>query len=159
VELEYNRRIHDEIKATPLERMLEGPDVSRPSPDSEPVKQAFTVLESRVQRRSYGTLQLRGVRFEIPARFRHFTRLHVRYRSWDLAMAYLVDARTEEVLACIYPQDKTKNASGHRRRVVPQPQPVEHDSDPLPPLMRKILQDYAATGLPPAYVPKEEADE
>jgi hypothetical protein len=28
--------------------------------------------------------------------------------------------------------------------------------DPLPPLLRKILSDYAATGLPPAYVPKEE---
>lgn len=159
VELEYNRRIHDEIKSTPLERMLEGPDVSRPSPDSETVKQAFTVLESRVQRRSDGTIQLRGVRFEIPSRFRHFTRVHVRYQSWDLAMAYLVDARTEDVLAHIYPQDKTKNASGYRRCVLPEPKAVASDSDPLPPLMRKILQDYAATGLPPAYLPKEEVNE
>ena len=28
--------------------------------------------------------------------------------------------------------------------------------DPLPALLRKWLADYAATGLPPAYLPKEE---
>jgi hypothetical protein len=34
---------------------------------------------------------------------------------------------------------------------------VEDDSDPIPPLLRKLLADYAATGLPPAYIPKEES--
>ena len=29
-------------------------------------------------------------------------------------------------------------------------------ADPLPPLMRKLLADYAATGLSPAYLPKDE---
>jgi hypothetical protein len=30
------------------------------------------------------------------------------------------------------------------------------ETDPLPALLRKWLADYAATGLPPAYLPKEE---
>jgi hypothetical protein len=32
-------------------------------------------------------------------------------------------------------------------------------SDPLPALLRKWMADYAATGLPPAYLPKEQTDE
>ena len=75
-------------------------------------------------------------------------------------MAYLVDERTDDLLARIYPQDKTKNADGQRRRLAPSseesPSAVQNDSDPIPPLLRKILTDYAATGLPSAYLPKEE---
>jgi len=34
---------------------------------------------------------------------------------------------------------------------------VEGPKDnPIPPLMRKLLTQYAATGLPPAYIPKHE---
>jgi hypothetical protein len=32
-------------------------------------------------------------------------------------------------------------------------------ADPLPALLRQWLADYAATGLPPAYLPKEDAGE
>ena len=75
-------------------------------------------------------------------------------------MAYLVDKRLGSLLATIYPQDKIKNANQHRRTL----QSVsEHkmagsqaDSDPIPPLLQKLLSDYAATGLPPAYLPKEQ---
>lgn len=160
VEQEYNRSVHEEIKTSPINRLLEGPDVSRPAPDSSKLKFAFSVQESRSQRQSDGTVQIKGVRFEIPSRFRHFKRLQVRYQSWDLSMAYLVDNRLGNLLATIYPQDKIKNANQHRRTL----QSVsEHkmagsqsDPDPIPPLLRKLLSDYAATGLPPAYLPKEQ---
>jgi hypothetical protein len=77
-------------------------------------------------------------------------------------MAYLVNKRTDELCARIYPQDKTKNAHGHRRTLGPvsEDQPAsaqKSTSDPIPPLLRKIMSDYAATGLPPAYLPKEES--
>jgi len=160
VEQEYNRSVHEEIKTSPINRLLEGPDVSRRAPDSSKLKFAFSAQESRSQRKSDGTVQLKGVRFEIPSRFRHFKRLQVRYQSWDLSMAYLVDKRLGSPLATIYPQDKIKNANQHRRTL----QSVsEHkmagsqaDSDPIPPLLQKLLSDYAATGLPPAYLPKEQ---
>jgi hypothetical protein len=31
------------------------------------------------------------------------------------------------------------------------------NADPYPPLLRKLLEEYAATGLPPAYIPMEAA--
>ena len=75
-------------------------------------------------------------------------------------MAYLIDKRTDGLLARIYPQDKTKNAHGARRTLEPVQDELplhKTESDPIPPLLRKILADYAATGLPPAYLPKEES--
>jgi putative transposase len=161
VELEYNRSLHQEIGASPIDRLLKGPDVSRPSPESQTLRFAFTMQERRTQRRSDGTISIKGIRFEVPSAFRHFEHLFVRYQSWDLSMAYLVDKRTGGLLVRIYPQDKTKNAHGHRRTLEPvsqdQPPSGKIDSDPIPPLLRKILADYAATGLPPAYLPKEES--
>jgi transposase InsO family protein len=159
VEQEYNRNIHEEINTSPLERMCAGPDVSRPSPTGQILELAFTIRERRTQRKTDGTASIKGVRFEVPSRFRHFHHLHVRYKSWDKSRAYLVDSRTDDLLATIYPQNKAKNADGHRRLLqTPDHDPapaMETDQDPIPPLLRKILSDYAATGLPPAYLPME----
>jgi len=161
IEMEYNRSHHEEINQTPIERFVKGANVSRPSPDSEMVRLAFTVEQTRSQRRSDGTIRINNIRFEIPSRFRHLRKLQVRYRSWDLSMAYLVDQRSQKLLAQIYPQDKIKNSQGYRRTLQPvaeQPAAaLEDGSDPIPPLLRKLLADYAATGLPPAYIPKEES--
>lgn len=103
VEMEYNRSHHSEIATSPLDRLLQGSDVSRPSPASDILQLAFTVRETRVQRKSDGTLQINCVRFEVPARFRHLGRLHVRFPGWDLSQAYLVDERTGLLLATICP--------------------------------------------------------
>jgi len=160
VELEYNRKLHQELGTSPLERMLKGSDVSRPSPESAKLHFAFTTKERRSQRRSDGTVSIKGIRFEIPSAYRHFEHLFVRYQSFDLSTAYLVDNRTDEPLTRIYPQDKTKNAHGHRRTLEPvaEDQPAQTGtSDPIPPLLRNMMADYAATGLPPAYLPKEES--
>jgi putative transposase len=121
------------------------------------------VQESRTQRKSDGTVSIGGVRFEIPNRFRHLRRLQVRYQRWDLRQAYLVDPRTDALLARVFPQDKAKNADSRRRTLEPVAPVIAADppaatEEPLPPLMRKLLADYAATGLPPAYVPKDEGE-
>ena len=34
-EMAYNRSRHQEINCTPVDKLLEGPDSSRPTPDSE----------------------------------------------------------------------------------------------------------------------------
>jgi hypothetical protein len=34
------------------------------------------------------------------------------------------------------------------------PEEGRRESSELPPLLKKILQDYSATGMPPAYLPK-----
>lgn len=160
-EQEYNRSFHSEIGTTPLKRLLEGPDVSRPCPDREELRLAFACRGERTQRRSDGTISVEAIRFEVPSRFRHLRRLHVRYRRWDLSVVYLVDPRTEDCLARIYPLDKARNADRRRRVLSPlvpgeELVPAPPDPDPLPPLMRRLLAEYAATGLPPGYLPKEE---
>lgn len=157
VEMEYNRSRHAELNCSPLDRFLKGPDVSRSSPDTAQLSFAFTVCESRVQRQSDGTVQVKGVRFEIPSRFRHFQRLHIRYRNWDLSKAWLVEHKTNSQLADIYPQNKSGNNNGARRTLTPLTEeltPVEDSGNPHPPLLRKLLKEYAATGLPPAYIAK-----
>jgi transposase InsO family protein len=155
VEQEYNRSRHDELGVSPLDRLLAGPDVVRPCIEHELLRLYFTRKEYRTQRRSDGTVSIAGVRFEVPARLRHCERLAIRYAHWDLTQAYVVDPRdSTKVLARILPQDKQRNADG-RRRVLELATPLapEAPAEPVPALMRQLLADYAATGLPPAYLP------
>ena len=82
VEYEYNRKIHSEIGQAPITRFLAGPEVTRPSPDSATLKLAFTRTERRTLRKSDGTVTIEGRRFEVPNRYRHLTRLELRFASW-----------------------------------------------------------------------------
>ncbi len=158
VEMEYHRTTHSETRQKPLDRFSSGPDVGRPSPSSESLAAAFRQDVNRTQRRSDGTITLEAVRFEIPNRFRHLRQLAVRYARWNMRRVHLVDPRTDTVLAPIYPLDKTNNADGRRRRLLAEPVTPIPPTDPKPremaPLLRKLLTEYAATGVPPAYLPK-----
>ncbi len=158
VEHEYNRKVHSEIGAAPIARFLAGPDVSRPSPDSAALRLAFTKSEDRSQRRSDGTVSIEGRRFEIPGRYRHVERVTIRYASWDLSQVHLVDACTEKVLCRLYPLDRERNASGQRRPLAPLANPAPAPAPGLPPLLAQLVAKQAATGLPPAYLPKDEGD-
>jgi transposase InsO family protein len=157
VELEYNRKIHSEIGETPLARYLRGPDVGRNSPSSDALRIAFSAEELRTQRRSDGTVSIESRRFEIPSRYRHLDRVTVRFASFDLGHVWLVDDRTGNVLSRIFPLDRTKNADGLRRSLEPVAElPSTLQPEPgIAPLLKKLMSDYAATGLPPAYVPKD----
>jgi transposase InsO family protein len=160
VELEYNRAVHSETGEAPISRYLAGKDVGREPPSSERLRDLFTRKVTRRQRHSDGTVSIAGVRFEVPSRFRHLDRLHFRYAEWDLSRALLVDPSTEEALVRLLPLDKVANASGQRRRHEPvaparSSRPIA-ESAGLAPLMKKLLVEHAKTGLPPAYVPKDE---
>lgn len=164
VEQDYNAKHHSEIGATPIARFLAGPAVTRDCPGSDVLRLAFTRSDTRTQRRSDGSIVIEGRRFEIPNRYRHLTRIEVRYASWDLGHIHLVDERTGSVLARLYPQDKTQNASGLRRTLDPvstasaKPVPTPVAPDPtMPPLLARMLDKQATTGLAPPYLPKDEA--
>ena len=159
VEIEYNRAVHRETGSSPVDRFARAPDVLRSSPSSESLRDAFRLETKRSQRQSDGTISLEGVRFEIPARYRHFREVTVRYARWDLGRIDLVDGRSGTVLAPIYPLDRTANADGRRAVIEPAgtdvPSPErQRAAGELPPLLKSILQEYSATGMPPAYLPK-----
>jgi transposase InsO family protein len=159
VEQEYHQNRHAEIGMSPLRRYLDATCVGRDCPDSATLQRAFRCTLTRRQRRSDGTISLAGKRFEIPSRYRHIERPQVRYARWDLRAVELIDPQTLVSLCPLYPLDKTANASGQRRALEPVDK-KEHPTTPsrtggeLPPLLRKLLADYAATGRPPAYLPK-----
>lgn len=154
VEMEYNRKIHSETKQTPVERFLNGKSVLRAPLSSDVLTSAFRCDEKRTQRISDGTVSILGKRFEIPAAFRTLYRLTVRYAEWDLRHVSLVDPRTDAVLSPLYPVDRKRNAEGLRRRIgAPNAsRPVPPKTDSIPPLLQRLMADYAATGLPPAYI-------
>ena len=154
LELEYNRKLHAERGTTPFARFLEGPSVLRPSPSSQELRRAFRREETRTQRRSDGTISVDGVRFEIPSRYRTLARPTVRWASWDLSGVDLVDARSGIFLAPLLPLDKERNADALRRVIEPEPDVAPPPaSSGVAPLLRELMTEYAATGLPPAYVP------
>ena len=160
VEQEYHRTPHREIANTPLQRYFDAPQVGRDCPDSQTLHRAFRCTTQRKQRRSDGTLSLQGVRFEIPDRYRHLEQPMIRYARWDLRSVELIDTHTLKPLCPLMPLDKRANADAQRRaRTTKEPLNEIPQSHELPPLSRECLADYAATGRPPAYLPKKPESE
>ena len=156
-EEEYQRKEHSEIHESPLARYLRGPSVARESPSSDALRRAFRTEVSRKQRRSDGTVTVEGVRFEVPSAYRTLLQLRLRVARWDLSAIDMVDPRSGEHLATLLPLDKARNAERVRRVVTP----AAADREPAPPVgiaphLRALMADYAATGLPPAYLPKHD---
>jgi putative transposase len=156
VEQEYNQSNHSETKQTPFDRAMQGPSVARICPSSDELRRAFRTERVRQQRRSDGTITVEGVRYELPSVYRTLQRVHVRVARWDLSSIDLVDPRHGTHLATLYPIDKERNADG-QRRALPQPSDIAEPQKPvgIAPLLRQYMAEYAATGLPPAYIPLE----
>lgn len=161
VEREYHQKIHSEIGCTPLARYIKDDDIGRPCPDSATLRHAFCTQVHRRQRKSDGTFSLEGKRFEVPSQYRSLEILHIRYARWDLGSVWLVDPQANTILTLIYPQDKSENASG-MRRVLSTSVEQNHSDKPLSmgiaPLLKELMAEYAATGLPPSYLPKGECE-
>lgn len=159
VEREYHRGDHGETGQSPIDRWLVGPSVGRPCPSSDELRRAFRMEVTRKQRRSDGTLTVAGVRYEIPSAYRTLVRPSVRVARWDLSCVELVDPRRGTHLATLYPVDKERNADRRRRALVELGALPESEATTAPagiaPLMRQYMADYAATGLPPAYLPHD----
>jgi putative transposase len=157
VEQEYHHRRDAELGCSPLERYRAGPDVGRECPAADKVRRAFQIEVTRSQRRSDGTIPLHGRRFEIPAQFAHLRTVTVRYARWDLSQVNLIDPQRGAVLCALYPLDKAANATGLRHVAKPGEAPPPAAGE-MAPLLKKLLANFAATGLPPAYLPGEEED-
>jgi putative transposase len=160
VEQEYHRTEHSELDATPLARYLAGPNVCRACPDTATLGDAFRIEVVRRQRRSDGTVSVLGQRFEIPSRYAHLSEVHLRYARWDLIRVDLVEPRTGAILTPIMPLDKSANANAERRpRAGAAIECAPMAPAGLAPLLTQLIAEYAATGLPPAYLPVPDTEE
>lgn len=156
---EYHRSVHRELGATPLQRYLAGPSVARECPGSEALRDAFRIEVKRRQRRTDGTVSLDAQRLEIPSPYRHLSEVHLRYARWDFSRVDLIDPRSGQILCPVRPLDKAANAEGVRRAVAPtRNAPLAPPAGGIAPLLKQMIADYAATGLPPAYLPTPQKD-
>jgi hypothetical protein len=156
-EMEYQYRVHSETGQKPLDRWLDGRSVSRECPSIDELRLAFTTSQVRTQRHSDGTISIAGTRFEVPARFSHLRKVQIRYAGWDLRHVWLIDEDAGVVLQRLFPIDKVRNAEGIRRPIETPPSDDTRPESGIAPLLRQLMSDYAATGLPPAYIPQEDS--
>jgi len=162
VELDYNNKPHSEIGTTPIRRFLDDKSVGRDCPGGDVLRRAFRAEIKRQQRRSDGTVSLFGHRFQIPSRLRSLEHVCVRVARWDLSFVHLVDERSGTVLCPIYPLDKASNAEGirsHLTEISDDTETGRPTATGMAPLLKKLMADYSATGLPPAYLPKHDLDD
>ena len=85
--------------------------------------------------------------------------MHLRYARWDFSRVDLVDGRSGAILCPVRPLDKAANADPLRRRVEPTNGAPSAATTGVAPLLKQMIADYAATGLPPAYLPTTEKDD
>jgi len=164
VELDYNREVHGELGKSPLESWLAGPSVLREAPGPVALRAAFRRTVTRRSRHSDGTVSIEGRRYEVPSRYAHLDSVGVRYAKWDMSWVHLVDRRTDTVLCRLLPLDKAKNADGLRRRregpsYSERGTPLGPPASGMAPLLKEYMDEYAAQGLPAAYLPLDEERE
>lgn len=165
VEMGYNREYHEEIRCAPIDRYATDQDRHRKCPDGETLSLAFTRQVTRRPRRFDSSVSIEGIRFDIPWQYRHIRRVIIRYSEWDLSSAWLMNPDGDKAISRILPVDLLGNSSG-RRRTVNLSQEIKvqiNPPDEVAPLLKKMMEDYSATGLPPAWLPthdkKEKDDE
>ena len=162
VEQEYHRTVHSEIDATPLARYLAGPSVARPCPAAQALRDAFRIEVHRraaPQRRHAqpGGPALRDPRPVSPPA----ARAPALRPLGPVSRVDLVDARTRRRAV----PDQAAGQVGQRRWPAPAARSPWATKDLSPtaahaamaPLLRQLLAEYAATGLPPAYLPDTRA--
>ena len=154
VEREYHRRVHRETGVTPLRRLTESEDASRPCPDGDDLRAAFRIKVRRKVRRSDGTVTVEKVRYQLLAPWRHLREVDLRVARWDLSGIDMVDGRTGDRICTLRPVDKSRNAEGIRRRTGRRTE----DDDDRPatgpaPLLKRLRNEQDASGLPPAWLP------
>ena len=164
VECEYHQAVHSETGQRPIDRFLQGNNLGRPCPSPEVLRDRFRIQTTRAQRRSDCTISVGNKRYELPTRFRALQRVTVRHARWSPSSVDLIDPETERILCTLLPLDRQRNADLARRAFEPVEDPVVAIAQESPrrsgvaPLLSQYIADYAATGQPPAYIPKDECD-
>jgi len=160
VELDYHRTLHEGIDTTPLDRARTAHSRARDCPSVTHLRDAFRQELTRKQRRGDGTISVLGVRFEVPARFRHIEHVHVRVARWDLRRITMVDPRHGTSLAVLHPLDKQRNADGRRKPVDPTAVIDEPPRESgIAPRLQHLLEKAEQSGMPASFIPSTTSTE
>ncbi len=160
MEIEYNRAVHRETSSTPVERFAQAPDVLRTSPSSESLRDAFR-LETQQDAASERWHDLaRGRALRDPGTVSSLPRT-------DRALCALEPGpgrpgrppQRDHSRSHLSARQKRQRRRPPRRCRARRTATCRQKSRPgkdgaMPPLLKQILQEYSATGLPPAYLPK-----
>lgn len=150
VEQEYHRKEHSEMKETPLARYLRGPSVGRDGPSSDALPHG-SLAKAATQRRHRHRRRdpLRG-----PLRLPHAPAAPPSRR----AMGSVERRSRRSALRRASRRPAPARQDAHAERVRRVLAPVD-DQRPrragIAPHLRALMAEYAATGLPPAFVPKD----
>lgn len=160
VELDYHRSPHEGIGTTPLDRSRTANSRVRDCPSVQHLRDAFRQDLTRKQRRGDGTISVLGVRFEVPARFRHIEDVHVHVARWDLRRITMVDPRHGTSLAVLRPLDRQRNANGHRKSVDPTAVIDEPPRESgIAPRLLHLLEKAEQSGIPASFIPSTPSTE
>ena len=78
-EQDYHHRAHRALNITPLTRLLDSDDASRPCLVRDELAAVFRITVKSTLRRSDGSLSLGGIRYQVSAPRRHLGTLWIRY--------------------------------------------------------------------------------
>lgn len=104
LEHEHNCGHPSEAPRTPIKRFTTGPNVSRPCPETEKLRLAFTRAEKRRVRKVDGSIRIGGMRFNIPEEYRDRMTVEVRYVAWNWSFVQMIDKETGSVLCRLLPE-------------------------------------------------------
>jgi putative transposase len=157
-EFEYNKKIHSETNLTPIDRFINNTDVGRKSPSIEELKKAFRKEVLRTIRKTTSTISLSGKQYEVPYQYRHLQKITIKYAEWDLSRVDLINEIDGAIICQLYPESKLENSKGLRKKIIKEnmAESIEEKKDEYAPLLLEMLATHASTGLPLAYIPKED---
>ena len=137
--------------------ILPVPSVGAPVPRQRGAARAFRIEVTRRQRRSDGTFSLEGCRFEIPGALSPPTTSRA-LRPLGLQPRRSGRPAHRRHPVPVHPLDKSANADGQRRGARRPSAETSRRCRPRAsrPCCANCSPSYAATGLPPAYLPTPE---
>ena len=160
MEIEYNRAVHRETASTPVDRFAHAADVLRRSPSSESLRDAFRLetTEDSASERWHDLGRGRAVRdpgtvSSLPRTRPYGTPAGISAGStWSTAAAESSSPPSTRWTRPPTPTAAAPLLRPRRSEAVQENRPGKDGA--MPPLLKQILREYSAPGLPPAYLPK-----
>lgn len=130
---DYHKSIHSELKETPENVFFNAQRVLERRVSKEMMDRAFRHKITRQVHKGTGSVQVDGVRFQLPKAYRHLKSVVLRYARWNLSSIELVDSQSGVHVSDLYPVNKALNAMGRRGELHPEEAPVEQKNEPSGP--------------------------